>query len=92
MNPVNVTVCMGSSANFTCVINGTGTVDWLINGVNSSTFGSQITNVPSLAGEQLESTLTLPPNQLSNGLGIVCQYSYPHQVVRSSVAFLFLQG
>ena len=92
-SPSNTTVCSGSPASFTCVINGTGPVVWLINGMNSSIVnGTQIIDVLLSSESQLQSTLTTPTTGLPKITPIVCQYYDTSLILHSSSALLFLQG
>ena len=90
-NPTNLTVCLGSPARFTCVINRTDTaVDWLINGSNSLLFSQSQENTTQ--DGLIQSTLTISTGTIFYETAIACQYNDSSQLVQSSSAFLRVQG
>ena len=96
VNPMNMTTCWNSSANFSCAINETKQIFWLINGqdvlkynlVSPYTF----TNATSCLGAQ--STLIVPGSYEFDGAYVTCYYIQPSTSLKlySTPAFLRVQG
>eukprot|EP00731_Ephydatia_muelleri_P017585 Em0010g683a len=92
-NPTSLTVCLGSPATFTCVINGTvGTVDWLINGSDAYLFSPFYMTNTQPDGLKLLSTLTISTDIFFYETTIACQYNESSQLIHSSSALLHIQG
>ena len=83
----NVTTCLGSPAEFVCILNTTATVIWYIDGKDAVfEIGYAPTAAPYGAG--VISILTLPGSQDYNGASVVCTESS-----NPAVSFVFyVQG
>ena len=92
-NPMNMTTCWNSSASFSCAINESKIIFWLINGQDVLAQG--ITSpTPIFSGSGAQSTLTVPGSYEFDGANVTCYYTQPSTSLKlySSPAFLRVQG
>ncbi|KAL5502770.1 hypothetical protein EMCRGX_G009591 [Ephydatia muelleri] len=88
-----MTTCWNSSANFSCAINESLTINWLING--QDTLKYNLTNPQTnTSGPGGWTTLTIPGSYEFDGANVTCYYTQPSTSLKlySSPAFLRVQG
>ena len=90
---MNMTTCWNSNANFSCAINESKQISWLINGqdVVAHRITSPTTNT---SGPGAQSTLTIPGSYEFDGAYVTCYYTQPSTSLKlySTPAFLRVQG
>ena len=90
---MNMTTCWNSSANFSCAINESMTISWLINGQDVVAHG--ITSPPTiLLAPGAQSNLIIPGSYEFDGANVTCYYTQPSTSLKlySIPAFLGVQG
>ena len=90
---MNMTTCWNSSADFSCAINESRIIHWLING--QDVLAHRITSPPTnISGPGAQSTLTVPGCYEFDGAYVTCYYTQPSTYLKlySSPAFLIVQG
>ena len=70
---MNMTTCWNSSVNFSCAINETKTIHWLINGHDVVTY--KISSPKTTFGQGANSTLTVPGLYELEGVSITCNHN-----------------
>ena len=93
VNPMNMTTCWNSSADFSCAINESKPISWLINGqdVVALHISSPTTIFP---GPGAQSTLKIPGSYEFDGAYVTCYYTQPSTSLKlySTPAYLRVQG
>ena len=90
---MNMTTCWNSSADFSCVINESKIISWLING--QDVVVHHIPSPPTIfSGPGAQSTLTIPGSYEFDGANVTCDYTQPSTSLKlySTPAFLKVQG
>ncbi|KAL5502847.1 hypothetical protein EMCRGX_G009683 [Ephydatia muelleri] len=88
-----MTTCWNSSADFSCAINESKPISWLING--QDTVAHRITSPMTIfSGPGAQSTLIIPGLYEFDGAYVTCYYTQPSTSLKlySSPAFLRVQG
>ena len=89
INPMNVTMCWNSSANFSCATNESSQIYWEINGRDVVAYNVLGPMTTFMSGAQ--SILTVPGSYELDGVYVTCYYITP-STLYSIPAFLRVQG
>ena len=90
---MNMTTCWDSSADFSCAINESKQISWLING--QDVLAHRITSPTTIfSGSGAQATLTIPGSYEFDGAYVTCYYTQPSTSLKlySTPAFLRVQG
>ena len=93
VNPMNMTTCWDSSADFSCAINETKQISWLING--QDVVAHRITSpTTTFSGSGAQATLIIPGSYEFDEANVTCYYIQPSASLKlySIPAFLRVQG